>query len=66
MKPKTFRYDIYSPSELSAGIRAYSDTVTVTVHSGDIGGLDEEFEEHIRASLREWFDGASVTIVDGE
>lgn len=53
-------YDVYVPSELSAGLRGFSDTITVTVESGDPGGTKEEFIEHIRESLAEWYDGATI------
>lgn len=53
-------YNIYVPSELSAGLRSVSDTVTVIVESGMPGGSKGEFQEHIKKSLEEWYDGGAV------
>jgi hypothetical protein len=59
-QPLTLTFDVEHPGELQAGIRAYSDTVTVTVDSGNPGSSPDEFQEHILQSLSEWFDGAAV------
>jgi hypothetical protein len=55
-------YDIYHPGERSAEINAFEDTVTIEVESGDPGGMDDEFAKHMRESLKEWFDGAKVSV----
>lgn len=55
-------FGVNHPGELSAGITGYSDTVIVTVDSGNPGGEDGEFEELIRSTLAEWFDGAKVVM----
>ena len=68
-QPLTLTFDVEHPGELQAGIRAYSDRVTVTVDSGDPGGqratnLREEtsweFAEEMQRFLLAWFDGAAV------
>ena len=55
-------YDIIVPSEYSAGIRGYSDTVIINIDSGDPGGEPGEFQEFMRQALLEWYDGGNVTI----
>jgi hypothetical protein len=55
-------YDVYHPGERSAGINAFEDTVTIHIDSGDPGGEDDEFAEHMRQSLADWYDGAKVKI----
>ena len=53
---------IRRPDDPAAGIRGFTDEVTVTVASGDPGDTVDEFKDHIRASLQEWYDdGVSVT-----
>ena len=59
-QPLTLTFDVEHPGELQAGIRAYSDRVTVTVDSGDPGGDPGEFETFIQESLSQWFDGAAI------
>jgi hypothetical protein len=59
-EPLTLTFDVEHPGELQAGIRAYSDTVTVTVDSGDPGGSPDEFTEEMQRFLLAWFDGAAV------
>jgi hypothetical protein len=59
-EPLTLTFDVEHPGELQAGIRAYSDCVTVTVDSGDPGGDPSEFQTFILELLSEWFDGAAV------
>jgi hypothetical protein len=61
-QPMTLTYDIVHPGEHEAGLRAYSDTVTVTVDSGDPGGVQDEFTEEMQKFLLQWFDGAAVGI----
>ena len=64
---RSYVYDIYVPSEHGAGIRGYSDTVTITIDSGDPGGDEtgpDSFKEFMTASLKEWFDGAHVSTDD--
>lgn len=60
---RKFKFEIRVPSELSAGIRGFNDEVVVEVDSGDPGGVEGEFSEHMIGALREWYDGASVTEV---
>lgn len=61
-QPLVLTFDVEHPGELQAGLRAYSDRVTVTVDSGDPGGDPGEFETFIQESLSQWFDGAAVGI----
>jgi len=60
---KTLIFEIDSPQELSAGLRGFTDTITITVDSGDAGGEEGEFEKYIQNALLEWYDGATVTPV---
>lgn len=52
-------FDVQFFGEYSAGLRAYTNVVTVEVEA-DPGGDPGEFQVHIQDSLKEWFDGASV------
>lgn len=56
--PKSFKFHINNSGELGAGLLPYTEEVTVTVENDT--GDDEEFTEHMRLSLKEWFDGSSV------
>ena len=61
--PKAYTYDIYLPSERSAGITGFTDIVHVLIESGDPGGNEtgpDSFREFMLGALREWYDGASV------
>jgi len=60
MESKTFAFHVEGHEELAAGIRGFTDKVTVIVDSGQPGGDEGQFEEWIRASLAEWYDGAAV------
>lgn len=59
--PKTYVFHVVRPSEYDAGIIGYTEEVHVTLQSGDPGWDVGEFEEHVKFSLEEWFDGAKVT-----
>jgi len=75
-EPLTLTFDVVHPGDVmqslrcgqvvkQAGLRAYNDTVTVTVDSGSPGGywlneLPQEFIDHILQSFSQWFDGAAV------
>lgn len=63
MNPTTYVFQVEHPGEPGAGIIGFTDTVTVTLDSGNPGGDEGEFEEDIRSYLAEWFDGAGVTLV---
>ena len=56
-------YLVEMPDDFSAGLRGFTDTLEITVESGDPGGDPGEFAEFMRQSLAEWFDGAGVTIL---
>ena len=62
MNLKELKFEIYHPGEPGAGIRSYSETITMFIHSGDPGGEDGEFAEEMRKFLAEWFDSAGVSI----
>lgn len=62
-QPAILEFSVDMPSELSAGLRGFTDFVTITVESGDPGGEPGEFAQHVRDSLAEWFDGARVELV---
>lgn len=60
---KTYVYHIEHPGEYAAGIRAFTDTVTIAVDSGEPGGDEEgeySFHEFMLQALKEWYDGAHV------
>jgi hypothetical protein len=61
MKQVTFK--INHPGESGAGIRSFSDTITIEIESGDPGGDVGEFEEHLKQTLIEWYDGAKVELI---
>lgn len=67
--PKTFRYDIEYPGELAAGLRGFTDTVTITVESGNPGGYasgPDSFQAFMRGVLVDWYDGAYVKYLSGD
>jgi len=66
MSAKLFRIDVYFPGDLSAGMRAYSEAITIAVDSGDPRGDAGEFERHMMHALADWYDGAQVTLRDVE
>jgi hypothetical protein len=57
---KEIRFSITDPGESGAGLRGFTDSVTIIVESGDPGGDDGEFEQFIKDALREWYQGATV------
>jgi len=61
MSEGTYKYSIFQPDELDAGIRGFSDVITVTASSGDFGGDDGEFQKYMLQAIYEWYDGARVT-----
>lgn len=62
---KVFEFEIVHPGEEDAGVFAYSEKVKVSVESGDPGGEDGEFQEHMRDAIAAWFDRAGVGIIGG-
>jgi len=56
-------FDVDDAGEPGAGLPAYTDTVVVTLDSGQPGGEPGEFERYMRDCLAEWFDGARVEAV---
>lgn len=61
-----YYYEVVAPGEPGAGIRGFTDTVTVLLESGNPGGDPGDFEGHLRAALKEWYDGAKVTQVESK
>jgi hypothetical protein len=55
-------YAVDMPSDMSAGLRGFTDTIIVNVESGDPGGEPGEFAQYMRDCLAEWFDGAGVQL----
>lgn len=60
---KTYVFDIHSLGDGAAGLSGYTEKVTVVLDSGNPLGERGEFEEHIRSSLADWFDGATIKLV---
>lgn len=60
---KVFEFEVVFPGEEAAGLRAFTETVKVAVGSGDLGGEDGAFQQHMQSALSEWFDGAGVGVV---
>jgi len=58
---KKIYYDIDIPCELAAGIVGGIEQIIIDIESGDPGGEEGEFEQHMRNALVEWYDGAKVT-----
>ncbi|HET6456304.1 MAG TPA: hypothetical protein VFI02_18005 [Armatimonadota bacterium] len=65
MEPKTFIFDVDFPGEPGAGLRGFTDTVRVTVESGDPSGDvegEDSFQTFMLQALREWYDGPEVAL----
>jgi len=58
------RFEIDSQGEDAAGIRGFTESITLDVESGDPGGESGQFAEFMREALADWFDGATVEIRD--
>lgn len=54
------KFEIYYPGEKAAGLRSFTDTVTVSCDSNEWGGAPGEFEQFTKESLETWYDGANV------
>jgi hypothetical protein len=57
---KEIKFSITAPGESAAGLGGFTDSVTIIVGSGDPGGGDGEFEQFMKESLKEWYQGAMV------
>lgn len=57
-------FEVRHPGEPAAGFTGYTETVKVSVESGDPGGRDGEFAEHMQQALAEWFCGAEVRLAN--
>ena len=64
MSQGEFVFVVEHSGEKGAGILPFSDLITIQVASGDPGGDDGEFEEFMRGTLKEWYDGAFVETLD--
>jgi len=64
VEKKTYKFYIENPGEEAAGIHSYSERVEVSVDSGDPGGYPGEFQDYMKNSLAEWYDGATVVLYD--
>lgn len=53
-------------AEPGAGLRGFSDEVTVTVASGDPGGMPGEFAEELRSFLSEWFEATVEPLAEAK
>jgi len=62
---KSYTFDVYSSGDAAAGLSGYTEKVTVVLDSGSPFGEPGEFEEHLRSSLADWFDGATVSLARG-
>lgn len=60
VQPMRIEFAVNMPSDLSAGLRGFSDSVAVTIESGNPGGEPGEFTRYMQECLAEWFDGAKV------
>ena len=58
----TIKYHIHQPAEYSAGILGFTDDIEIKIESGDPGGEDGEFAQFMLDALKDWYDGASVSI----
>ena len=54
-------FTIHHSGEVEAGLRSFTDEVTVACKSGQWGGEPGEFEAYIRDCLELWYDGTAVT-----
>lgn len=56
----TYNFEITHPGEMGAGIRPYTESVTVIVGDDPGGDDNNPFEKFMTESLMQWFDGAFV------
>ncbi len=47
------------PGESAAGLNPFTDEIEINIKSGD-PGAPEEFTEHMKQALKEYYDGAGV------
>ena len=58
---KSFIFDVAYAGEPAAGFYPYTEEVTISVASGDYGGLEVDFMYNMRDALAHWYIGAKVT-----
>jgi hypothetical protein len=56
MEQKTFTLYVNTRGDRQVGIPSVDDEITITVQSGDPGGIDGEFEDFLAEALSEWYD----------
>lgn len=64
---KTWTYKIDHPGEPAAGAMSFSDTVTISVESGDPGGDatgEDSFQAHMMWALHQWYETAVIELVE--
>jgi hypothetical protein len=61
-KGVSYHYDVCVPSDMPAGLYGLTEKVIIIVKSGDPGGDEGEFEEHMRQALAEWYDTGGVIL----
>lgn len=62
----TLEFWIEQRADLSAGMRGFSDEITVTLASGNPGGKPGEFAEELRQFLSEWFEATVEPLADAK
>ncbi len=66
---KTYKFSVECFDDVGAGLRGFTDVVSITVESGDPGGdLDgpDSFQAFMRTALCEWYDEGFVAILKEE
>lgn len=56
---QTLIFHIRHPGEPGAGIRSFTETVTISAEN-DFGGTSSDRTDYFRKALEDWFDGARV------
>lgn len=60
------RFEVTVPSDPSAGMMGFTETVTVSLDSGDPGGEPGEFAAYLYQTLRDWYDGGRIDYIQEE
>ena len=67
MEPRKWIVEIDSPQDLDAGIIGFTDTIVITVDSGDPGGAKSDFGTFLIDMFLEWYDdGARIEVIEPE
>ena len=59
---RRLRFEVYFPGEPGAGLHSFSDTIEVSVESGNVGDPDGDLASFMTDALKEWYDGAQVEL----